>query len=157
MIEGFAEEYSETYFPEEDMNDIRNFIKGKLKEYLNDDNNKVINDFTKALKYTNKSKLNLAGKIKKLISDNNVDFLNLNKDLIKIATDYRNTLSHSVNINRMEEIEFVVLYECYLKFLTLGFVLLWKFLDIQQEVIAYGIARLKSYQELKINKCLMPV
>lgn len=151
LVEGFAEKYSETYFPEDEMNDIKNFIKDKLKEYFDDNNNKVINDFTKALKYTNKSKLNLAGKIKKLISANNVDCLNLNASLIQIATDYRNTLSHSVNINRMEEIEFIVLYECYLKFLTLGFILLWKFLEIPQEVIDYGVSRLKSYQELKIN------
>lgn len=157
LVEGFAEQYSETYFPEDEMNDIKNFIKDKLKEYFDDNNNKIINDFTKALKYTNKSKLNLEAKINKLISDNEVSYLDLNKNLVKITTDYRNTLSHSVDINRMEKIDFIVLYECYLKFLTLGFVLLWKFLKIPQEVITLGVTRLKSYQELEINNRLKRV
>ena len=154
LVEGFTEKYSETYFPEDEMNDIKNFIKDKLKEYFDDNNNKVINDFTNALKYTNKSKLNLEAKINKLISYNNVDYLNLNKNLINTATKYRNTLSHSVNRNRMEEVEFIVLYECYLKFLTLGFVLLWKFLEIPHKIANNGLKMLKQYQELKVNNCL---
>jgi hypothetical protein len=154
LIEGFAEKYSETYFPEDEINIIKEKIKEKLKEYFDDTNNNVINDFTKALKYTNKNKINLEGRINKLIADNDIDYLNLNKELVKNATDYRNVLSHSVNINRMESLDLVTLYECYLKFLTFGFILLWKYLDIPPKVINYGIEMIKPYQELSINNKL---
>lgn len=151
LIEAFAEKYSETYFPETEINQIKNFIKNKLKEYYKDTMSKVIKDFTDALKYTNKNKINLEGRINKLIENNNIDYLNLNKEIVNHATNYRNTLSHSVDINQMESIDFDILYECYLKFLTFGFVLLWKYLDIPSEVISYGVKMIKPYQELEVN------
>lgn len=154
LIEGFAEKYKETYFPENEIDVIKEKIKEKLKEYYKDANDKVINDFTKALKYTNKNKLNLEGRINRLIADSNIDYLNLNKKLVKDATDYRNSLSHSVNKTRIESINFITLYESYLKFLTFGFILLWKYLDIPNGIIKDRVKMLKSYQELEINNRL---
>lgn len=154
LIESFADKYSQTYFPEEKINEIKNFIKAKLKEKYQEYENKAIKDFANALKQTNKCKLNLEGKIIKLVADNDINYLNLNNDLVKNVSEYRNTLSHSVNSTRMEDIDFNILYEGYLKLLTFGFILLWNYLEIPQPLIDCGVKILKQYQELEINNRL---
>lgn len=152
-VEGFADKYNDVFFEEKYLKEsIIPEIKKCLKNLSID--NKSIKNFSKSLKYTNKFKYNLEDRINKLSNNYNLDFLNLNNDLLSHLVSYRNTLSHNGGEEKYKKIDTNILYEGYLKFTVALFILFMLYIEIPIETVNYAISRNHFLRILQDNKLL---
>lgn len=138
-IEPFTDEFNDTYF---DIIFLKKQIFPEIKEKLkNTLNNNELNMLKNSLLQANKHKYNLEARLKKLVSMNNLNSLNLDNTLISYIVSYRNTLSHNGGEEKYSQIDTKIMFEAYSKIRLMLFILFLKYLGISPQDIDYALIR----------------
>lgn len=148
LVEGIVGKGKDTFFKENELNDIKNAIRTYCSKNLPNKND--LEEFLLKLDYTNEHKLDTQDDIANYVIQNKEDnFINLEKGLISDLVKYRNTISHNNSFSKNEEIDYNKVNEGYLKFVILGYLY---FLRKYEITYTYLSIALLSWSQILRNK-----